>query len=181
MKTKLRLPEILVLWLFCMLGLVLNAQAQTILPVKKLEHKSFRAYLNKDYDKALAYLYQLDTISSEKAPVYDYWIGLCLLSTDNKLAAVPYLENARKSGKPSFVVNYYLGRAYMYAGRWEEAKACLNAYALEYLARGVKFTVKEKPVSEGHRVHVEKTLQDVYNLLAECHAGINERTMSRND
>lgn len=156
----------------------INANAQQDAAyITKLENKSHRAYLAKDYDKALKCLLQLDTLVSYKSHVYDYWIGICLLSTENKLGAIPYLEHAERSNHTSFVVNYYLGRAYMFAGRYEEAKKFLNMYATELNMRGTKFE-EEKVISDSHKIHVEKTLSDVHNFLAECEMHLNKQVLT---
>ena len=162
-----------------LVGISLQASAQKKSElVKNLEKDAYAAYMNKEYTKAIESLQHLDTMPSKVAPMYDYWMGMCLLSTDNKAAAIPYLESAKKSDMTSFVVNYYLGRAYLYQGRVEEASKHLGLYAREYLSRGIKFERSEEPVSEAHRVHVEKTLNDVYALLAKCEIEIENRKLT---
>ncbi len=167
-------------FLICSSALILGTQAnaqQDAAYITKLENKSHKAYLAKDYHTALNCLLPLDTLVSYKSHVYDYWIGICLLSTENKLGAIPYLEHAQRSKRTSFVVNYYLGRAYLFAGRYEEAKKFLNIYARELNRRGTKFE-EEKVVSESHKIHVEKTLTDVYGLLAECEANLPKQVLT---
>ena len=159
-----------------LLSISANAQ-QDAAYITKLENKSHRAYLNKNYQQALKCLLQLDTLVSYKSHVYDYWIGICLLSTENKLAAIPYLEHAERSNHTSFVVNYYLGRAYMFAERYEEAKNFLNVYAAELNMRGTKFE-EEKVVNDSHKIHVEKTLTDVYGLLTECETHLTREILT---
>ncbi len=160
------------LWMVAMLsGMESNAQAS--LNVKKTEDKAFRAFLKRDYAKSLELYKQLDTLAPDPVSWYDYWIGMCLLSSDNKLAAIPYLEKAKSGGHTSFVIDYYLGRAYLLAGRLEEAKMHLTSYADEFLANGINFEHKETIMSEGHRIHAEKSLENVRILLAECDARLS--------
>jgi hypothetical protein len=151
----------------------IQLSAQSSFNANKTEDKAMRAFVKRDYEKSLALFIQLDTLSPDPVAWYDYWIGMCLLSSENKLSAIPYLENAKKGGKTSFVIDYYLGRAYLLAGRVEEAKYYLTAYANEFAARGIKFEHKEVAVNEAHRIHVEKSLKDVYGYLAECDTKLN--------
>lgn len=146
-----------------------HLKAQKSLKIRILQDKAYKAYMKQDYNKAVAFLLQLDSIAPDPNAVYDYWIGMCLLSTEHKLDAIPYLENAKKVGKTSFVINYYLGRAYLFAGRTEEAKEHLSDYAREFSIRGVRFK-KETPLSEAHSIHVQKSLEDVNFFMAQCRA-----------
>jgi len=146
-----------------------HLKAQKVLKIRILQDKAFNAYLKQDYNKAVTCLLQLDSITPDSHAVYDYWIGMCLLSTEHKLAAIPYLEAAKKAGKTSFVINYYLGRAYLFAGRTEEAKEHFSAYAREFSIRGVRFK-KETPLSEAHSIHVQKSLEDVNFFMTQCRA-----------
>ena len=145
--------------------------------VVRLENKSHRAYLEKNYEKALDCLFQLDTLVSYNSHLYDYWIGVNLLSTDKKLAAIPYLEHAQRSNQTSYVVNYYLGRAYMFAGRYEEAKKYLATYELLLKASGKIFKA-EAVESEEHKIHVEKTLRDIKSFISECELHINNQILT---
>lgn len=175
MKTKI--IKIALLLAMSVLFLGIQSKAQSAKEIVKLQDKAYRAYLNKNYDKASRLLIQLDTISVDANAVYDYWIGMCLLSTDNKVSAIPYLEKAKQVGKTSFVVDYYLGRAYLYAGKFEEAKQHLIAYANEFSARGIRFR-KELVKSESHRIHVQKSLDDVYGFIAQCDTGLERPDLS---
>lgn len=155
-----------------------QSNAQTKINLRKLENQADKAYRNKDYAKCLSLFLQIDSIAHDPHSYYDYRIGMCLLSTDRKLEAITYLENAKKEGKTSFVIDYYLGRAYMFAGRYNEAKFYLGAYARQFIAYGITFRVKETPINEAHAVHVQKTMNDVYGFLAECDAALTSPAYS---
>lgn len=167
MKTRTTKLGLLLLVAFTFSSFHLKAQKS--LKIRILQDKAYKAYLKHDYHKAVTCLLQLDSIAPDSNAVYDYWIGMCLLSTEHKLDAIPYLENAKKVGKTSFVINYYLGRAYFFAGRTAEAKDHFSAYAREFSIRGVRFK-KETPLSEGHSIHVQKSLEDVDFFLSQCRA-----------
>lgn len=155
-----------------------QTNAQSKINVRKLENQADKAFRNKDYATSLELFKLVAKHSNDHAAYYEYRIGMCLLSTGNKLEAVPYLENAKKAGKTSFVVDYYLGRAYMFAGRFDEAKFYLGAYARQFIAYGISFRKKEAPINEAHAIHSQKTMNDVYGFLAECDAALTNPAYS---
>lgn len=60
---------------------------------------------------------------------YNYKLGLCYLRTNiNKSYAIEYLENASKQEKADKEVWNYLGLAYQYASRFDDAIAAYNKY-----------------------------------------------------
>lgn len=175
MKTRIIKTAFFILIAFTLSGFKANAQKS--LKIRILQDKAFNAYLKQDYEKAVTCLLQLDSIAPDSHAVYDYWIGMCLLSTENKLAAIPYLEKAKQTGKTSFVINYYLGRAYLFAGRTEDARAHFNAYSKEFSIRGVRFK-KEVPLSVAHSIHTQKSLEDVNFFLAQCNGKTEDSSFS---
>ncbi len=177
MKTKAITTGIVLILSSILFGT--NANAQASVNLKKLEAKADRAYYKKDYKKALELFTRIDSLAHDPISYYDYRIGMCLLSTDNKLDAIPYLENAKKGGQLSFAIDYYLGRAYLFAAMHEEAKFYLSAYARQFMASGMQFTVNEAPTSAEHAVHVEKTMNDVYGFLAVCDGQLNGPAYSK--
>lgn len=155
-----------------------QTNAQSKINVRKLENQADKAFSNKDYTTSLELFKLVSKLSDDHAAYYEYRIGMCLLSTDNKLEAVAHLENAKKCGKTSFVIDYYLGRAYMFAGRYDEAKFYLGSYARQFIAYGISFRSKETPINEAHAVHAQKTMNDVYSFLAECDAALTSPAYS---
>ena len=156
-------------------GMCISTQlsAQSTSSLRRLENKADKAYNNRQYAKSLALFLQIDNIANDPVSYYDYRIGMNLLSTDNKVDALPYLERAKAGGQTSFVIDYYLGRAYMFAGMYDHAKFYLSAYARQFVASGKTFGYKEVAASPEHAIHVEKTMNDVYGLLAQCDAELN--------
>lgn len=60
---------------------------------------------------------------------YNLRLGICYLRTDiNKPAAIPYLETATKLPKVDDEAWFYLGQAYHYAHRFDEAIKAYNKY-----------------------------------------------------
>jgi tetratricopeptide (TPR) repeat protein len=155
-----------------------QATAQSKINVRKLENQADKAFRNKDYTTSLELFKLVSKHSDDHAAYYEYRIGMCLLSTDNKSEAVAHLENAKKCGKTSFVIDYYLGRAYMFAGRFDEAKFYLGSYARQFIAYGISFRSKEAPINEAHAIHTQKTMNDVYGFLAECDAALTSPVYS---
>ena len=155
-----------------------QVNAQSKINVRKLENQAERAFRNKDYTTSLELFKLVSKHSDDHAAYYEYRIGMCLLSTDNKSEAITHLENAKKAGKTSFVIDYYLGRAYMFAGRFDEAKFYLGSYARQFIASEIIFKTKETPINEGHAIHAQKTMNDVYGFLAECDAALTNPAYS---
>ncbi len=148
--------------------------------IHKLQKKAYRAFVNRDYDSSLVYLLKLDSLNTEDSVYCDYMIGMCLLSTKDKTKAIPYLERTRKSLKTSFVVDYYLGRAYLYAGRYSDAKIYLTSYIGSLGASDIKLN-KETTELEYQKIHVEKTIEEVELLVMECDSMLQEFEISKKD
>lgn len=142
--------------------------------VKLMEKKALESFKNQNYEKALGQYLELDAINpASKKGKYDYMIGMCYLSTSEKTKALPFLENAKENHKTSYVVYYYLGRAYMIEGNFEKATENLKIYqelleAHVKMAR-LKFTLPSD-MTDASRVHLEKTPEVVSELIAQCEA-----------
>jgi TPR repeat protein len=110
--------------LLIMFAFSFSAEAQKVRkPVdpKEAEEK----FKLENYKGALEdYLYLIS--QDPKNNKYNFNIGVCYLITNiDKKKAVPYLEKAVKSDKPDPEAMYMLGRAYQYAGRYDDA---INAF-----------------------------------------------------
>lgn len=154
------------------LAIVYSAKAQTEVPFKKLEKSAFLAFKSQDYLQALDLFTKLDEQSTDQTR-YDYMIGMCLMSTENKDAALPYFRSAIKHPTTSFVVNYYLGRAYMNQENYLEAGNYFQTYKeqlREYMNEtGFKFKkVPSFSINETNRVHLEKTIEDINGFITLC-------------
>ena len=78
-------------------------------------------FTHKNYIKALPLFREL-TKQQPQSSEYNLKTGLCYLRTSiNKAAAVPYLEFICRLPKPSSENYFYLGRAYQFAYRFDEA------------------------------------------------------------
>jgi tetratricopeptide (TPR) repeat protein len=148
-----------------------EASAQTEKQIKQMEQEGLKAFRAQEYDKALSIYTKLDEVSSDPIK-YDYMIGMCYLSTDAKEKALSYLRTAKDHSETSWIVNYYLGRAYMVEGNYLEAGNYLKTYkdSLTVLMSEVnfKFKVKGALINEANRVHMEKTIEDVNGFIAIC-------------
>ena len=83
---------------------------------------------------------------------YIYRIGLCFLNTNiNKSKAISYLEKSTKFGKPDGDVWFYLGRAYHYASRFDDALKAFDKY--KELGKG----------SSENKKQVDRYIQYCYN------------------
>jgi hypothetical protein len=84
------------------------------------------AFTSGDFNSALASYKDLVKSSAEN-PEYNYRYGVCLLNTNSiKSKAVEPLEKASKAAGTKKDVWYYLGMAYMNAGRWDDAVGAFN-------------------------------------------------------
>lgn len=154
------------------LAIVYSAKAQTNSEFKKLEKTAFTAFKSQDYTQALVMFTKLDNIVEDKSR-YDYMIGMCLMSSENKETALPYFRSAINHPTTSFVVNYYLGRVYMNQENYLEAGHYFQTFKEQLRAfmdeTGFKFKkVSTVSMNESNRVHLEKTLEDINGFISLC-------------
>lgn len=146
----------------------------------KLEKNALAAFQSKNYDLALSKYLILDSLSSNPYQ-YDYMVGMCYLSTNEKDKALSYLITAKDHGNNSFVVNYYLGRAYLNDGNFLSAVNSFKVYSdsLNTMLSEINFRFrKTNEPNEKMRVHIEKSLSDVNGLVAQCEAKLEEYNTS---
>lgn len=86
------------------------------------DHLKARTYMKyKDYNRALEQYLQLYEKDKENTEV-NYNLGLCYLNINSdKTKAIPFLEYVLTKEQPPKDIFLYLGTAYMYAYRFEEA------------------------------------------------------------
>ncbi|MCX6292220.1 MAG: hypothetical protein NT126_10720 [Bacteroidetes bacterium] len=93
-----------------------------------LKKQAERKYGNNDYPGALPLYSQLLSLYP-KNPEYNFHYGVCLLlSSHDKAASVSYLETATKFPKLDEEVFFYLGKAYMLTGSFNEALAAFDQF-----------------------------------------------------
>ncbi len=152
-------------------AIVFSARAESKKELKKLEKAAYASFVAQNYTEALSFFTKLDDLSKDKIR-YDYMIGMCLLSTENKHTALPYFRSAMVHPSSSFVINYYIGRSYMLAGNYKEANNYLTSYKtqlIEYMAENdFKFSIPASAINDNNRIHMEKTLDDVSALINTC-------------
>ena len=102
------------------------------------------------YIRALQLYLAADSIKPND-PEVSYSVGACYSHTDHKLAALPYLETAKKGGIKYPDLDYYLGCSYHLADRFDEAIALFQVYK--------KSATKEQ-------------LPEINRLIAYCQNGI---------
>jgi outer membrane protein OmpA-like peptidoglycan-associated protein len=81
------------------------------------------------YHKALELFLKIDSLKPDE-PINDYSIGLCYSLCDQNLAALPYLEKAKKGGIKYPELNYHLAVSYHLAHRFEESISLLEGYKM---------------------------------------------------
>ena len=123
-----------------------SAAAKLIASEKELKGKAEQSFKSEDYAGATASYSQLLSLNPTSSE-YNYHYGICLLvSGKEKRKAADYLEVASKNPKANIDVFFYLGRAYMYADKFEES---LKAYD----------TFKKLAGSKASRYEVDKFVQ----------------------
>lgn len=153
-------------------AIVYSAKAQNTSEFKKLEKSAFSAFKSQDYSQALVLFTKLDNLSEDKTR-FDYMIGMCLMSTENKETALPYFRSAINHPTTSFVINYYLGRVYMNQENYLEAGHYFQTYKEQLKAymdeTGFRFKkVSGVAINETNKIHMEKTLEDVNGFITLC-------------
>lgn len=139
---------------------------------RKIKTEALSYFNAKQYDKALD-LYLQIADSMEKGQI-DYMIGMCYMSSSESHKALAYLKNAASSNENTFVVNYYLGKAYFNLGDYSNALTYLNDYvaALDK-CNGLVFK-KANNVPDNHKVHYEKSKKDVSKVIEICKTKLPE-------
>lgn len=153
-------------------AIVYSAKAQTTSELKKLEKSAFATFSAQNYTEALVLFTKLDNLSADQTR-YDYMIGMCLMSSENKESALPYLRSAINHETTSFVINYYLGRAYMNQENYIEAGHYFQTYKeqlREYMNEtGFRFKkISSSTINDNNRIHMEKTVQDINGFIILC-------------
>lgn len=103
----------------------LNVSAQNTPEYKAKVKSAATLFKDKNYEKALEYYLQLDSIVDEDEPEYRFRIAVCYLNTFiDKTKAIPYLLDTRnyfyeKGEEENYY--FYLGKAYHLAYRFDEA------------------------------------------------------------
>jgi hypothetical protein len=106
--------------------------------VKELKKEASTLFTFSDYKNALndyLQLYNLDPLNMD----YNFKLGFCYLMTSlNKSEALKYLEvaNQSKDAKKEWI--YYLGMAYMYNEKWDEAVQKFNEYKIDTHSKLIK-------------------------------------------
>jgi len=91
-----------------------------------------------DYNGALKGYQELIKTDKNNAE-FNYRLGFCYLMTNvDKTKAVEYLEAAGKGKNVPKEAPYYLGMAYMYASKWDEAIASFEEYKTATHSKPIK-------------------------------------------
>ncbi|HEX8546911.1 MAG TPA: hypothetical protein VF691_08125, partial [Cytophagaceae bacterium] len=104
-----------------------NAQDKNSKRIRIQEERALSYFQNKEYRKSLNLFLKINAVSKDTTD-NNYLIGMCYLSTNQKLKALPYLVAAEEAKAASFVVYYYLGRAYHLNHDFDKAIKNLQIY-----------------------------------------------------
>lgn len=160
-----------ILLLLTLLTFSLVSFSQKKYNIPHLKQTAFKEFGNRNYDEALELFFLLQHIDTNKAVNYHYLIGMCYISTENfKEKALEHLLKGSKHKSKTFVIDYYIGRAYLIHGHFDKALYHLGKYkdkidSLE--ASGFKFK-KELVEDENIKIHFEKSSEDVTKYLLIC-------------
>ncbi|TAH26832.1 MAG: hypothetical protein EAZ07_02855 [Cytophagales bacterium] len=158
-----------------MMSITFAAKAETAKEIlrRKIKTEALSFFNSKQYDKALDLYLQINDESVEKGQI-DYMIGMCYMSSNEKHKALPYLISASNSNQNTFVVNYYLGKAFYNAGDYGNAALHLEKYIKDLATcKGLVFK-KVKNINDQHKVHYEKTDKDVQKVIDACKTKLAE-------
>lgn len=144
---------------FVTLGCIISIStfAQTPLSQSELEANANYTFENEDFYHALPILLTLDSLYPG-TPKYMYPIGICFLNTTaDEVNALKYLEKCKlKPNQYPSSLHYYLGRAYHFSNRFDEAIVEFELY-LSYL-----YKKKKKNVI---------IINDIYREIEMCENG----------
>lgn len=151
-------------WIFLIVLLlsgVVSAQTNTA-SENDLKKKAERFFNSGEYEPAMPVYSQLLSLYP-KDPVYNYRYGVCLIKAGkDKVNAIGYLEFASIQTNMEQDVWYYLGRGYMYAGKFQNAK---NAFEqLKKNAGQTKAKKFEADLLIGNCTNAEELLKSRRNV-----------------
>lgn len=151
-------------WIFLIvlfLSGVVSAQTNTA-SENDFKKKAERFFNSGEYEPAMPVYSQLLSLYP-KDPVYNYRYGVCLIKAGKeKVNAIGYLEYASIQTNMEQDVWYYLGRGYMYAGKFQNAK---NAFEqLKKNAGQAKAKKFEADLLIGNCTNAEELLKSRRNV-----------------
>lgn len=118
-----------------------------------LRKQAERYFDDEDYQKASPLFSQLLSLNPRDADL-NYKYGVCIIYTGaEKSTAVPFLEVASRDPLAEQEVWYYLGRAYLYAGKFEQSKICLERF------------IRVAPQSKIHKLEAELFKSNAENAM----------------
>ena len=89
---------------------------------------------------------------------YNYNVGVCYLNNNtNKGKAVPYLEIVTRKEKHDPNAEYLLGRAYQYAGRFDDAVSAFKKFKQE--AKGTEFNLVDADLQIQHCINAKELMK----------------------
>lgn len=149
---------------------VIASVAQSGRKLRAKENKAIAIFKEHKFSEALPLLLSLKEKS--KTTDFDYMIGICYIGSAESEKALPYFRSALNSEYKTFVINYYIGRAYMLQGNYIEAVNYLTKYQVELKqvmeATSLKFKKTGLEENEVNKIHNEKTPERVASILSEC-------------
>lgn len=143
-------------------GFSFRSNAQTI---ENLGAKDFFEY--EDYNRAL-----FEYLKLYKQNKYDLHvnlrIGICYLKVnDDKTKAIPYLEFVQKSGEFNDELFLYLGMAYMYAYRLDDAIKFFNTYRSKLKSKNYNLIDRYIENCESAKVLMKKPVNVTFENLGK--------------
>ncbi len=143
--------------------------------IKKKQHEALNLFETHHYTEALNLYMEIEPQVKDKGMV-DYMIGMCLLSSPEKDKALSYLKAAEETHRPSFVIHYYLGRAYFDAEQYHKAYQYLSLYN-EELTHAYGFVFKPYDTSnipQENLIHYQKSSAEVTKLINICRSHLTK-------
>lgn len=138
------------------------SNAQTI---ENLSAKDFFEY--EDYNRALIEYLKLYKQNKNDLNV-NLKIGICYLSVnDDKTKAIPYLEFVQKSGEFENELFLYLGMAYMYAYKLDEAIKFFNTYRAKLKSKNYNLIDRYIENCESAKVLMKKPVNVTFENLGK--------------
>jgi len=169
------MKKIILTFLLISISLISFAQLENV-NIKKTQLDVLKKISNKNYDDALEILIYLKEIDTNQIMNYNYLIGMCYISTENfKEKALLYLLKADNHESKTFVLDYYIGRAYLINGDKQKAFDYLNKYIKNMRSLELKGFRFKKSVFENDdiSIHFQKSSEDVVKLLSQYNDNIN--------
>jgi len=153
---------------FCLLFSFVSFAQKNKLSAKKIEGLADEHYRIDDFNNALMYYKQLDSMQPNVGKT-NYRIGYCIFNTEQKTKSLPYFQKAKRADYNGTDLDLYLARSLHLNHRFDEAITAYRSYTPDSSGKK-KAEVDEEELSRGEQ-DMNEIKANVSRYIAMCEVG----------